>query len=1399
MKNQWLYKISSAFLIVLLAVAALPVSSAYAATTVELIPTGNGNYIAWANGSTQIDEGTAAASCTGGGPGDYISSNTGNARESVTISLASVPDGATITSINVLARDRADVTAGGTYATFLRFNGTDSANSTTHTAANAGPGGACSGNINDAFDITDTVKNAGTTLEIGVIKINSGGATNNTLRVGVLSAIITYTDTTAPALTSITRQTPAASPTNANTLVFLATFSEPVQNVNTADFAVTGTTAAIAVAQVTTSTYTITLTGGDLAGLNGTVGLNLAAGQNITDTSANPLPTTEPATDETYVVDNGVPSVISLAIQNPATSSTNANVLVYRLTFSENVTNIDANDFDVTGGTSAVLAVTTITANTVFDLTVSGGDLNGFNGTVTVGFDITGGGQQNITDTAGNALPNPNNTASYIVDNAAPTVTINQAVGQADPTNNSPINFTVVFNEAPVGFATGDVTFPAPNTAGGTLVGTVTGGPTTFNVAVTGMTTAGNVVPSILANVATDAAGNNNAVATSTDRTVAFIPKVDTTTAVNCAPNPVLAFAATTCTVSVTRVSGTNSPSGTVTLGSTGAGAFSPAATCVLAGVGATTSCSVTYTPSAVGSGTHAISANYGGDVNFNASNGNQNLTVNQATSSVTVTCPVVSQPYTGAAQTPCTASYSTSDGLSGPLTPTYLNNTNAGIAAADAAYAGDADHAASNNSANFTISQVASTVTVTCPVLSQPFTGAAQTPCTAEATGVGMTPVDVTASIIYSNNINVGTATADASWLGDINHTGNIGSGSFAIGQATSIVTVSCPVSVIYTGAAQTPCTAEATGAGMTPVDVTASIIYSNNTNVGIATADASWAGDVSHTGNTGKNTFDITAAAQSITVTTSAPSTASNGSTFNVAATASSGLTVSITASGVCSIVDNGNGTADITMTSGSGTCSVFYDQAGNGNYSAATQVQEDVAATEGPVFTSANSASFDMGFPGTFTVTATGTPSTMTIISAGALPSGVTLTDNGDGTALLAGTPASGTNGTYNLVFTANNGVVPNGTQNFTLVVRNGPIVSPSGINSVPDTGNGNVSENESIIDTLGLTKLTVQFSQDVYDDPTDVLDYGHDATNPANYILVRSTTNSFATIDCAGGVVAPDVSISVDSVTYSNGGGSGPFVSTLSINGGFPLNVVGFYRLFVCGTTSIVDATNRSLELAGNGTTPGTDFQRNFRISTTSTGGGGGGSGGAGASTTLVTSGFLIPVTGFAPDKVTTLPAQPADEAYTSMGQMMIEIPTLGVKFPIVGASIKNKTWDLTWLKDSVAYLEGSAYPTTAGNTVLTAHVQDANKNVGPFSDIKVMTVGQNIYIHVNGQVYVYQVQENSKISSTSITSMFKHEEDSWITLVTCEDFNAKTGLYTSRRMVRAVLISVIFEK
>ena len=59
------------------------------------------------------------------------------------------------------------------------------------------------------------------------------------------------TDTTAPTVTSITRQDPTSSPTNSDTLTWRVTFSEAVESVDPADFVITGTTATLTVTAVT--------------------------------------------------------------------------------------------------------------------------------------------------------------------------------------------------------------------------------------------------------------------------------------------------------------------------------------------------------------------------------------------------------------------------------------------------------------------------------------------------------------------------------------------------------------------------------------------------------------------------------------------------------------------------------------------------------------------------------------------------------------------------------------------------------------------------------------------------------------------------------------------------------------------------------------------------------------------------------------------------------------------------------------------------------------------------------------------------------------------------------------------------------------------------------------------
>ena len=140
----------------------------------------------------------------------------------------------------------------------------------------------------------------------------------------------------------------------------------------------------------------------------------------------------------------------------------------------------------------------------------------------------------------------------------------------------------------------------------------------------------------------------------------------------------------------------------------------------------------------------------------------------------------------------------------------------------------------------------------------------------------------------------------------------------------------------------------------------------------------------------------------------------------------------------------VDNGDGTATL-----SGTPTQLLGGTFPLTFTAQNTLQNNVdtatqnftltlsSTNSSPAITSANTATFETGTQSSFTVTTTGKPAP-SITETGALPSGVTFKDNGNGTATLSGTPAAGTGGVYTITFTAQNGIAPNATQSFTLDV-------------------------------------------------------------------------------------------------------------------------------------------------------------------------------------------------------------------------------------------------------------------------------------------------------------------------------------------------------------------------
>jgi hypothetical protein len=217
------------------------------------------------------------------------------------------------------------------------------------------------------------------------------------------------------------------------------------------------------------------------------------------------------------VIDSIAPTVTSITRKTPTATLTNSNSVIYTVSFSEPVKNLDIGDFTLnkTGTVNGNIASVSAATGTTIDVTV-----NSITGDGNLGLDVPA--TATINDIPGNALTAAFTTGqTYTVDKTPPTVTINEATAQTDPTATSPINFTVTFSEPVTGFDATDIDL-STSTATGTLTPTITGGGPVYTVAVNGMTGSGNVIASIKANGVTDPVGNNNTVSTSTDNSVTY-------------------------------------------------------------------------------------------------------------------------------------------------------------------------------------------------------------------------------------------------------------------------------------------------------------------------------------------------------------------------------------------------------------------------------------------------------------------------------------------------------------------------------------------------------------------------------------------------------------------------------------------------------------------------------------------------------------------------------------------------------------------------------------------------------------------------------------------------------------------------------------------------------------
>jgi hypothetical protein len=178
-----------------------------------------------------------------------------------------------------------------------------------------------------------------------------------------------------------------------------------------------------------------------------------------------------------------------------------------------------------------------------------------------------------------------------------------------------------------------------------------------------------------------------------------------------------------------------------------------------------------------------------------------------------------------------------------------------------------------------------------------------------------------------------------------------------------------------------------------------------------GICTLTANWAADSNYSAASATQHTTATQDQQQVTFT-GAPAIAAYGTIFAVSASSSSGIVPAITASGACLIT----GTS-VTMTSGTGTCHLSANWAGNSTYAAASATQSTVAtlATQTLSFNPALPANASFG--ASFVVFASATSGLPVVTSASGsctLSTGVATMISGAGTCMLNAIQAG--NGNY-----------------------------------------------------------------------------------------------------------------------------------------------------------------------------------------------------------------------------------------------------------------------------------------------------------------------------------------------------------------------------------------------
>ncbi len=351
----------------------------------------------------------------------------------------------------------------------------------------------------DVYYVTVSAAQDGTyNLDLVSSDHNIVDAANNSLtNTATTGADQTYTvstaviDNTNPRLASIERSSPTSQNTDSQSLLYKATFSEDVTGVTASDFVlspsstgrVSGTTQVTGISG-SGDVYYVTVS----ATQDGTYNLDLVSSDhNIVDAANNSLTNTATTgADQTYtvstaVIDNTNPRLASIERSSPTSQNTDSQSLLYKATFSEDVTGVTASDFVLspssTGRVSGTTQVTGISGSSdTYYVTVSSSTDGTYN------LDLVSS-DHNIVDAANNSLTNTATTgadqtytvSTAVIDNTNPRLaSIERYTPATENTDNQTLVYKATFSEDVTGVTVSDFTLSS-DSAGGESTSTSTG------------------------------------------------------------------------------------------------------------------------------------------------------------------------------------------------------------------------------------------------------------------------------------------------------------------------------------------------------------------------------------------------------------------------------------------------------------------------------------------------------------------------------------------------------------------------------------------------------------------------------------------------------------------------------------------------------------------------------------------------------------------------------------------------------------------------------------------------------------------------------------------------------------------------------------------------------------